>query len=251
MDGLRYKHWTRTETIAYFVRGVARELRIAPKFFLRQYEKIKSKRIEKESRVLREKWLKQAEGESYFDFGMCRLPDISICREKMHSFVHVFEDVFLIPCFYGDNYNKDLVENLDKYMIEGPYGYTDGSFDVTVKQRDIVIDAGAWIGDFSAYAASKGATVYAFEPVRETFQWLCKTKLLNLHAQNGEIHPIQKGLSSNECEMDIFVEKNHSAGVAIINSLKDKNPANRLVAKTPLTPYFHSSLFHKSSYIST
>jgi tRNA G37 N-methylase Trm5 len=62
---------------------------------------------------------------------------------------------------------------------EGPYGYTDGDFDVTVKKRDVVIDAGAWIGDFSAYAASKGAITYAFEPANDTFQWLCKTRELN------------------------------------------------------------------------
>jgi hypothetical protein len=41
-------------------------------------------------------------------------------------------------------------------MPEGPYGYRDGEFDVTVKRGDIVIDAGAWIGDFAALALVTG-----------------------------------------------------------------------------------------------
>jgi hypothetical protein len=61
----------------------------------------------------------------------------------------------MFPCFLNDDYHKEIVEYYDQIMSEGPYGYTDGLFDVTVKENDIVIDAGAWIGDFSAYAASK------------------------------------------------------------------------------------------------
>jgi hypothetical protein len=62
----------------------------------------------------------------------------------------------MFPCFLNDDYHKEIVEYYDQIMSEGQYGYTDGLFDVTVKENDIVIDAGAWIGDFSAYAASKG-----------------------------------------------------------------------------------------------
>jgi len=51
-----------------------------------------------------------------------------------------------INCYEDD---KSIVDILDLYMYEGPYGYADGSFDVSVKNGDVVIDAGAWIGDFS------------------------------------------------------------------------------------------------------
>jgi hypothetical protein len=64
MFGLRYRRWTLLETITYFVKGVARELHIAPKFFLKQYEKIAS-------RAFKKKWLKHNGKEFYFDFKMC------------------------------------------------------------------------------------------------------------------------------------------------------------------------------------
>jgi FkbM family methyltransferase len=110
---------------------------------------------------------------------------------------------------FNDCYNKSIVDTADKYMPEGPYGYVDGKFDVTVKPGDVVIDAGAWIGDFSAYAASKNATVYAFEPVKTTFDWLCKTAILN---EPGKIIPVQKGLGKQEGNIVISIDEGHSGG---------------------------------------
>jgi hypothetical protein len=183
--GLRYRRWTRTEAVAYFIKGVARELRIFPSLFSKYYEKIVARSIKK-------RYLKRNDGLYIFDFNGAKLPDISDSSEKMNSLRFIFDDVFLIPCFYGDDYNKKLVEVLDNYMEEGPYGYTDGIFDITVKKNDVVIDAGAWIGDFSAYAASKGATAYAFEPVKESFQWLCKTAKLNNVNRGAKFFPSKK-----------------------------------------------------------
>jgi FkbM family methyltransferase len=205
--GLRYKRWTAPEAIAYFVKGVARELHIAPAFFLHLYEKVRF-------RAFARKWLKHDGGVSCFDICGAKLPDISGDREKMSIICRIFEDTFLIPACYNDNYQKSLVETLDKVMLEGPYGYTDGLLDVTVKKGDVVIDAGAWIGDFSAYAVSKGATVYAFEPVKEIFQWLCQTQSLN--CSNGEIHPVQKGLSSSEGEVNISINEGNSGSSSIV-----------------------------------
>jgi hypothetical protein len=174
MIGLRYRHWTRMEAITYFIKGVARELKIAPDFFMKQYLRFFSKR-----------WLRHNGAESYFDFNGAILPDISNDFGEMKMLPKVFDDVFLLPCFYNDNHDKSVVDFMDQYMDEGPYGYTDGSFDVTVKKNDVVIDAGAWIGDFSAYAASKGAIAYAFEPVNEVFQLLCQTEVLNNVKERG------------------------------------------------------------------
>ena len=187
LKGLRHRGWTRSEAVAYFIKGVARELHIAPAFFFKLYEveawkrkeKEKEAVLEKEAEAFRQKWLKQSGEESYFDFGVCRLPDVSGSKEKMRCLGLVFDDTLMFPCFLNDNYDKYMVEYFDRTMHEGPYGYTDGAFDVTVKKGDVVIDAGAWIGDFSAYAAYKGATAYAFEPVNETYQLLCKTQMLN------------------------------------------------------------------------
>jgi FkbM family methyltransferase len=203
--GLRYKHWTYEEAITYFVKGVARELKIAPAFFLKQYDKTAAKCFKK-------KWLKQNDKESYFDFGICKLPDVSKSPDKMVVLQLIFEDIFLLPCFFNDNYDRSVVDFVDQYMGEGPYGYKDGSFDVTIKKDDIVIDAGAWIGDFSAYAISKGAMAYAFEPVKANFDLLCQTKKLN----TGVIHPIQKGLSNSECELEISIDKENSGANSIL-----------------------------------
>jgi FkbM family methyltransferase len=104
-------------------------------------------------------------------------------------------------------------------MEEGPYGYIDGDFDVTVKEKDVVIDAGAWIGDFAAYAAyaaSKGATVYAFEPVEDSYNVLCKTQKLN----KGEIHPVQKGLGDFCGDMNILINGDRSTTNSKINKKK-------------------------------
>jgi FkbM family methyltransferase len=86
---------------------------------------------------------------------------------------------------------RSSVTFVDQYTPEGPYCYKDGEFDVTVKEGDIVIDAGASFGEFCAYAAFKGAVSYAFEPVGDRYKQLCKTAELN----NGKIIPVNKGLS--------------------------------------------------------
>jgi FkbM family methyltransferase len=156
------------------------------------------------------RWLRKDRDGYYFDFNGALLPDISSDRMKMGELLSGFEDTFLISCRFNDNYAKSIVELVDQNTPEGPYGYCDGDFDVTVKTGDIVIDAGAWIGDFSAYASSKGAITYAFEPVDEIFCILKNTAKLN-----KEIYPIQKGLGDSECQMPIYINKNNSAGNSV------------------------------------
>ncbi|OAV74909.1 methyltransferase, FkbM family [Bacteroidales bacterium Barb7] len=214
MFGLRYKQWTYLEAFAYFLKGVTRELNIAPSVFLKYYENISSKAFKK-------KWLMKNNDESYFDFKGAKIPNISDNPQIFTELRSVFEDTFMFPCLFKDNYNKSVVEFMDQRMGEGPYGYTDGSFDVTVKQNDVVIDAGAWIGDFSAYAVSKGAIAYAFEPVEGTFQLLHQTIELN----NGEIYPVQIGLADRECEINISVNGCYFGNSIFIereNSIKEK-----------------------------
>jgi hypothetical protein len=175
--GYRRKGWGLGESLAYFVKGVSRELGILPSLFLRIYEHIASCSFNR-------RWLKRVNGESYYEFAGAYIPDVSVDVEKFSLLRYVFEDVYLFPCCHGDDYSRVRVEYMDRYMAEGPYGYTDGLFDVTVKAGDVVIDAGAWIGDFSAYVCSKGALCYAFEPVQSTYRLLEKTKELNAKLSN-------------------------------------------------------------------
>ncbi|MDR0683074.1 MAG: hypothetical protein LBG15_14675 [Dysgonamonadaceae bacterium] len=135
---------------------------------------------------------KDINGKQYFDFNRALMPDVSDDMGIMNTLMHVFNDTFMFHCLFNDKYDKSAVEILDLYMPEGPYGYKDGSFDVTVHKGDLVIDAGAWCGDFSAYSASKNATVYAFEPTSSTFAWLEKTAELN--RDSGKIIPVKLGL---------------------------------------------------------
>jgi FkbM family methyltransferase len=205
ISGLRHECWTYSEAIFYFIGRGARKLKI---------ERIWKFCEVVHAKAFLKRWLKHYEKESYFDFGICKLPDISSRQDMLLTLMLVWDDVFKFPCCFNDNYDKNIVLYHDKYMEEGPYGYTDGVFDVTVKKGDVVIDAGAWIGDFSAYAVSKGATTYAFEPVKETFQLLCETKTLN-NIGHGIIHPIQKGLGSRECEMDISISNTNNGSNSI------------------------------------
>jgi FkbM family methyltransferase len=240
--GLRYEHWTWLEAIAYFIKGVARELKIAPSFFLERYERIALK-------TLKKKWLRQNGPESYFDFNGIKLPGLSNDPEKLSTLISIFDDVFLFPLFFNDNHDKSIVDFMDQYMSEGPYGYTNGGFDVTVKQDDIVIDAGAWIGDFSAYAASKGATVYAFEPVKEIYQLLCETVLLNKVDVGGGICPILSGLGERECKMDISLNKINSGGNSIVFNLYDQSHTYETISIITLDKFVEENKLSRVDFI--
>ena len=151
------------------------------------------------------------ETDRYFDFNGARLPDISNDIVQMKILLEVFKDVFLFFCLLNDNYSKILVEQFDQCMMEGPYGYFDTDFDVRIKEHDIVMDVGAWIGDFSAYATAKGATAYTFEPLGINYELLLKTVALN----GNKIIPIKKALGNINGEREIYVNENDTSGSSI------------------------------------
>jgi FkbM family methyltransferase len=159
-------------------------------------------------------WLKQDGDITFFDFKGAKLPDISKYKE-MRELAAIFEDVLLVPCLFDDNYDKSIAHKVDRYTKEGAYGYRDGNFDVSVKKDDVVIDAGAWIGDFSAYTSSKGAIAYAFEPTKEIYDWLQQTKDLNEKAGGGKIFTIPKALGDKNDEITISIETRSSGANSI------------------------------------
>ncbi|GHT82266.1 hypothetical protein FACS189467_7360 [Bacteroidia bacterium] len=180
LQRLRYLHFTYIDIFLYVLSAIVHKLNKRSRLFTYTWQGMIS------YQRFMQKYLKHDGQESYFDFNGAKLPDISKNVEKLLMLKGIFEDVFLIPCIFNDNHDKSIVEVMDKVMREGPYGYVDGAFDVTVKAGDVVIDAGAWIGDFSAYAASKGAMAYAFEPSKNTFDVLCKTLKINDLRGGGE-----------------------------------------------------------------
>jgi FkbM family methyltransferase len=166
-----------------------------------------------------------------FNFNGVFLPDLTGDARMMDEFSLMFADIFLIHVLYNGNYDKNIVAKLEKNMPDGPYGYTDGQFDVTVKAGDTVIDAGAFIGDFSAYSAAKGAVAYAFEPSGSIFQTLVETSKL----YENRIIPVQKGLSDSDGEVELFSDFGGGDGADTIMSHFNDTSASISMGKISVT----------------
>jgi len=230
------EYWT---YIVGLLKNIARGLKIPHSISSRIYKAMVTKKL----KSYRKEWLVKNGNESYFEINGAKLPDVSNDKNQIVSLMSAFEDVFLVPYYYNDNHDKSVVEAVDKFMIEGPYGYSDGNFDVTVKSGDIVIDAGAWIGDFSAYAASKGAVSYAFEPVNDTFNLLCKTAELN----DNKIYPIRKGLSDTNKETTIKVSQTNSGESSLI--LDSGKGENQTILLTTLDHFAEENNLERIDFI--
>lgn len=168
------------------------------------------------------------------------MPNISSFNYKL-MLKGVFEDTFFISCFYNDKYEKEVVKLVDSITAEGAYGYTDKNFDVTVKENDIVIDAGAWAGDFGAYCASKAAVCYSFEPVKEIYDWLCLTAKLN----NDKIIPINKALGDkNEYTQIKLAFEGSTAG-----TISEDNETGETVSMVTLDSFVRSQNLKRVDFI--
>ena len=94
---------------------------------------------------------------------------------------------------------------------EGPYEVEE----VSLNEKDFVIDAGANMGVFSVYAASRGvAKVYAFEPVKQLFSILSKNITVNNYQDQIEIIPI--GLSNRNGLQTISFSEDALDGASLV-----------------------------------
>ena len=231
--------WSKTEALCHFIKGVARELKIKlPIRFYKYEQNTKCKSMlafyDKEKKC--------------FNFNGILLPDLSNDIESLITLRCVFEDVLLFPVYYNDDYSKDFVKSVDKIMCDGPYGYTDELFDVKVKSGDVVIDAGAWIGDFSAYASYKGATSYAFEPVESNYKLLCKTKDLN-NNNIGKIIPVQSGLGDTVQEVVMCISNDSSIAYSIVTNNENNSQIYEQIKITTLDSFVESNNIKKIDFI--
>ena len=142
-----------------------------------------------------------------FNFSNIYLPKMDDLKAK-GAFIGEFFD-FLYPV---------LNRNFARYTGEGPYLYKN----VQINKDDIIIDAGANIGMFSALASSKGAIVYAFEPVE-----YIREKYLDKTAQlNPNIHIVPLALSNKNGFEDMEITIDNIGGSSIIikraNSVKEQ-----------------------------
>ena len=155
---------------------------------------------------------------TFTDGNIYRIRDVKLPvlnkSDEILFFIAIYEDTFGAYVNFNDNYSEEISDLCDEILVEGLYGVVNNKVNVTVKPGDIVIDAGSWIGDFAAYASVKGATVYAFEPTETTFELLKKTAELN-----GNITPINKGLSDENTDLTLYVNAEGNSGG---NALKDK-----------------------------
>jgi len=168
-----------------------------------RYGEKKAREIKKRKdyESLKKKYLKGG----IWDFNGIKLPnneDISM------ELLECYKDTLFVFCHFNDNYHSCYTDLI--FSNEGAYGYQNDKMDVTVKKGDIVIDAGAWIGDFSAYASAKGAYCYAFEPNVHILNLLRITQQLNPH-----ISIIEKGLGNQSGFAYITQDAVHSGGAKI------------------------------------
>jgi FkbM family methyltransferase len=103
-----------------------------------------------------------------------KIPDIRWFH-GWHSWPVIYGDSILIHHLLNDEYTFENSSMIESVGGEGPY-FLD---DVIVKRGDVLIDAGAFVGDFSAVAAERGAKVYAFEPSSKATTILRDTAILN------------------------------------------------------------------------
>lgn len=110
----------------------------------------------------------------------------------------------------GINYNLDISDIIDWFIY---FGFKENSrinLYFLINENDVIIDAGANIGDVSLHASkmvgSKGR-VYSFEPDSDNFNRLQKNISLNTFSN---IESINKGLGDNKGLFNLFqVNKNN------------------------------------------
>ena len=98
-----------------------------------------------------------------------------------------------------------------KFVDEGPYEW----MDVEIEKGDVVFDCGANLGIFSLFAAYRGATVYAFEPIHDARKILEQTLNLNPDLRN-KVTIIPYALSDKKGTAEFTVLKDTLVGSSMV-----------------------------------
>lgn len=141
----------------------------------------------------------------YLKDGFLDFNGIQLAYEDNFNFwracIEVAQDTFYAYLCNNDRYDKTFLDKSEKYTFEGLYCLEDDHADIMIHPGDTVLDLGAWAGDFSAYAAYRGATVYAFEPDASNIKLLERTASLNAYLPGSiEIVPLGVGAKSEELQ---------------------------------------------------
>ena len=164
------------------------------------------------------------EQENCLCFDNIRLPSIAVSE---------YND--LLAIYVDHTYSREIVEKL---YDEGPYEYKE----VFVEKGDIVIDAGAHMGVFSAYCSSRGGVVYAFEPAPDTIEILKITANLN-----KDIHIIPEVLSDTVGSIEMNLCGILSRANSIVN--ETKNSQKMTINTTTLDDFVHTNNIKRVDFI--
>jgi FkbM family methyltransferase len=133
----------------------------------------------------------------------------------------VAQDTFYAYLNNGDRYDKAFLKKCQRYTFEGPYCFEDEAADITIHPGDTVLDLGAWAGDFSAYAAYRGATVYAFEPDASNLALLRDTAALN-KALPGRIEIVPLGVGARSEALRFYSDGPDGSGSCFTETARVK-----------------------------
>ena len=130
-----------------------------------------------------------------YDIDLIQDDILFIKNIKIPNFIKIFSNQKLLIDYQHEFYHL-------LFKIFAPYLYYDFSFyeagQYKISEKDIVFDCGANMGLFAAYAASKGAKVYCFEPMSYIRKFLIHIK--KLYPENIIIIPKAVG-SKNDHHM--------------------------------------------------
>ena len=157
--------------------------------------------------------------DNYFDFNGIKISGRGKKNpNELRNFKFSYEDIFFPFIELKDKYDLKCTRNLDLILFEGPYFLEEDGVNVNVDVGDVILDCGAWIGDFSAYASFKGAKCYAFEPFSDAYSGLEETCELT----GGSIIPVKLGLS-NQAGVASLELNNLSSSVSKVTMNQTEN----------------------------
>jgi len=171
-----------------------------------------------------------------------KLPEEMFNYKGTHFHIDLF-DMLGKTCF--DYYRKPNVD-ISRFGCEGPYELKN----VKIEMGDIVIDAGANMGVFSALASKRCCTennegaVYAFEPVSQNVELLEITAALN-----SGITIIPEGLSDFTGEIEIFLQQGTGEHTMLSELSKNKDAEKINIQTTTLDDFAHKNNLHKIDFI--
>lgn len=143
-------------------------------------------------------------GRTLFTIDQLERYNLNDKAEEFKNFIQTFDDdIFYIN---GINfYNNDYRGVLWEYFSDNPF--IDDNF-----ENRVIIDVGSNIGDTPLFMANKGATVYAFEPVPETYEMSLKNIDLNPNLKS-KINVYNKAISGKHEYIKIYTDtKENSPG---------------------------------------